>query len=325
MTASDSAKQQRQTIGLTVGLLMIATVGLAIAWAAIGQEVLTLPENRRDAAEIAARLPSLREERDSLINEIATLKAEAEDHRTKAERAAAVAKELPALQAEEARARGERDRLTKAVGALTSDRDTLQVAVGSLAARRTSIESEINALASRTEAERKRLDEVRQAVSEERTVLAQTKDAIASERQKQAQIETDLANVKRMLDSKRAELNGLTAEERRLLDQVVRLRGVRDELATGNQRESERLASLQSEAGTARIELASVQGQRDRVRDEFARVKAMSDTENARAEAISARVQHLAGLEAKVRQQIRAMIDELGEAGRIRDGSERPQ
>ena len=46
MTASNSGTPQRRTIGLTVVLLAGATLGLAFACVAVGEEVLTLPESR---------------------------------------------------------------------------------------------------------------------------------------------------------------------------------------------------------------------------------------------------------------------------------------
>ena len=229
MTASDTVRQQRRTVGLTVGLLMVATLALGIACAAIGEEILTLPETRMEAAEIAARLPGLRAERDTLIEEVAKLRSELEGHRARVEQAEAVASEIQTLQAEERRARGERDRLTKEVIALTSDRDSLQAAVDSLAGRRKSFEAEVGDLVDRTAGERKRFDEVRQEVSEERKSLTQAKDALSAEKQKLAQAETELADTDRLLNSKRAELNGLTVEERNVRDQVARLREMRNE------------------------------------------------------------------------------------------------
>ena len=325
MTASDTARQHRRGVGLTIGLLMVATVFLAIASAAIGEEILTLPESRQEAADIAARLPGLRAERDSLIEENAKLRAEISSQKTKIEQADAILRELPRLQDEEAQARAERDRLAKEVISLTSDQDTLQGTVDSLAGRRKSFEDAIDNLASRAEAERKRLDEVRQAVDEERKTLAQTTDALSAARQNLAQSETALANTDRLLDSKRAELTGLTAEAQGIRDQVMRLRDLRDELTTGNQRVEERIANLQSDIATARTALAAVEGERDRARETLARTEARLETENAWAEATSARLQRLTGLEAKVRQQIRTMIEELGEVERTQGGSETSQ
>ena len=216
MTASDSVRQQRRTTGLSVVLLAFATVALGIAFSAVGEEILTLPESRKEAAEIAARLPGLRTERDSLLEEIAAQKAELSNQRSKVEEAQRITGRLPERQAEETRARDERDRLGKEVAALTADRDTLQGTVDRLAGRRKTIENELDELASRAEAERKRLDEVRQAVNEERTTLTQTGDEHAAESQKLAQVKTNLANTDRLLDSKRAELKGLAAEEQDL-------------------------------------------------------------------------------------------------------------
>ena len=51
----------------------------------------------------------------------------------------------------------------------------------------------------------------------------------------------------------------------------------------------------------------------------------MLESENAQAEAAAARLQRLTGLEVKVRQQIRAMVEELTLAGRIDGGSESQQ
>ena len=84
MTTLTSAKLQRRTIGLTVPLLVVAIVLLTITWAALGEEILTMPENRKEAAEINARLPSLRAERDSLHTEVANLKNQVETHRANA-------------------------------------------------------------------------------------------------------------------------------------------------------------------------------------------------------------------------------------------------
>lgn len=325
MTASDTAKQQRHTLGLTIGLLMVATVGLVIACVAIAEEILTLPESRKEAAEITARLPVLRAERDSLINEIAMLKAELESQGTKAEQARAIAGELVGLQAEETRARAERDRLAKEVAALTSDQGTLQRTVDLLSEQIKNFKGEINNLVGRAGAERQRLDEVQQEVNEGRQILAQTKDALVAEKQKLAQTETDLADTTRLLDSKRAEFRGLTTEEQDIRAQVARLEGEKEELTAGNQREAKRLASLQDEIRTVRTTLSVTQGQLDQVRDELDRAQAVLETENARAETVSARLQRLTGLDAKVRQQIRTMIEELGEVERNQFGSETPR
>ena len=108
MTNSGTGRQQRRTFGLAATLLTIATLGLAVAWSALGQEVLSLPENRREAAEITARLPGLRAERDGLIGEVAALKAELASLTGQAESAAA---ELRQLRAGLADASSERDRL----------------------------------------------------------------------------------------------------------------------------------------------------------------------------------------------------------------------
>ena len=143
--------------------------------------------------------------------------------------------------------------------------------------------------------------------------------------QKLAHAQTDLANVGRMLDAKRAELSGLTAEEQNLRDRVARSTEAEEEIEAGNRREAERLASLREEIVAARTALTTLLGQRDRARDELARATAMLESENAQAEAAAARLQRLTGLEVKVRQQIRAMVEELTLAGRIDGGSESQQ
>lgn len=311
MTASDMTRQQRRTTRFTVLLLVVATVGLGIACVAIGQEILTLPYSREELAEIEARLPQLREEQKSLIAEVAAQKVELSNLRTKVEEAKAVTSRLPDLHAEETRARDGRDRLVREVGALTSDRDTLQRAVDQLTDQKKSLENEISALGGRIEAERKRLDEMRQALNEERTTHTQISDARAAEEQKLARVKTDLAKTDRLLESRRAEFKGLTAEEQSLRDQVEGLKEAGKELETGNRRETERLASLQEEIVAARTTLATVNGQRDRARDELARASAMVDVKNVQAEAVDARLLHLTGLEAKVRQQLRVMIVDL--------------
>lgn len=317
MTASEMTRQKRRTTGLTVSLLGIATIGLAIACAALGQEVLNLDERMREAAEIEARLPGLRAERDSLIEEVAMQKAEFSSLRTQADEAQAMASTLPNLQAEESRARAERDRLAKQVTTLTADRDSLQGMFDELAERRRSLEVEVDGLASRAEAERKRLNEVQQSVNEKRTELTQTTDTLAAEAQTLAQVKTELASTDRLLDSKRAEFKGLTAEEQDLRAAITRFENVGEELETRSQREAERLATLEEAIVTARTELATAQGQRDRVRDELGRTRAMLDTETAQAEAVAARLQRLTSLEATVRQRIRVMIEDLSEAERI--------
>ena len=68
MTASDLARRQRRTTEFSVGLLLVAALGLAFALSAIGEEVLMMPERRKEAEEIEARLPELREER-NLVNQ----------------------------------------------------------------------------------------------------------------------------------------------------------------------------------------------------------------------------------------------------------------
>ena len=55
-----------------------------------------------------------------------------------------------------------------------------------------------------------------------------------------------------MLDAKRAELSGLTAEEQNLRDRVARSTEAEEELEAGNRREAERLASLREEIVAAR-------------------------------------------------------------------------
>lgn len=125
-----------------------------------------------------------------------------------------------------------------------------------------------------------------------------------------------------LLHSKRAELKGLVTEEQTIRDQVARMKEEREELTTGNLREAERFASLQDEIDATRTKLTMALGQRDRAKDELVRATAMADAENSRAEAIAARLQLPTGLEARVRQQIRTMIEELSMAERTRDGSE---
>lgn len=325
MTASEMTRQKRRTTGLTVSLLGIATIGLAIACAALGQEVLNLDERVKEVAEIKAHLPGLRAERDSLVEEIATNKAELSSLRTQAEEAQAIASTLPNLQAEESRTRAERDRLAKEVAAFTADRDTLRGTFDMLAERRRSLEVEVDGLASRAEAERKRLIEVQQTVNEKRAELTQTTDTLAAKTQTLAQVETELANADRLLDSKRAEIKGLTAEEQNLRAEVARMKKLGEELETGSQREAERLASLEEAIVTARTTLSTAEGERDRARDELARTQAILATETAQAEAVAARLQRLTILEATARQQIRTMIEDLNEAERVHAGSESQQ
>ena len=114
----------------------------------------------------------------------------------------------------------------------------------------------------------------------------------------------------------------MVTEEQTIRDQVARMKEEREELTTGNLREAERFASLQDEIDATRTKLTMALGQRDRAKDELVRATAMADAENSRAEAIAARLQLPTGLEARVRQQIRTMIEELSMAERTRDGSE---
>ncbi len=322
MTTSDTAKRQRRTVGLTIGLLAVVTVILALACVAIGEEILTLPENRREAADIAARLPGLRQERNSLIAKIAERKAELADLEMKAERASTIAKKLPNLQAEETRTRGARDRLAKEVAALNSDIGMLKTRGDQLTGSIKSYKDEINDLSKRSEAERKRRDEVRKELSVVLQNLAQTKGAHAAQKQKLLQDESDAASTGRLLESIRAELKGLTAEAQGIRNEIARLKEEKDELKRGNQRQTTRLANLQGEIQTIRTTLATVQEKRDRTRDELIRAEAKLTTVKTREEAASARLQDLIGLEAKARQRIRAMIDELNDAQRTNEGTE---
>ena len=322
MTASDSVRRQRRTTELSVALLALAAVALAIAFSAVGQEVLTLPDRRQEAAEIAARLPGLQAERNALLDEVAAHKAELSSLRTKVEEARDIAGRLPDLRAEETRARAERDRLTREVAALAADRDTLRGTVDQLAERRRSFEDEHHNLVARTEAERKRLDEVRQAVGDRRTTLTQIGDEHAAQGQKLAQLMTDLADTDRLLESKRTVLKGLTVEEQDLRTRVARLQEEGEKLEIGNQRAAEQSATLREELAEARTTLTTIQGQRDQARDELARARTMRDVEHAYLETVAVRLQHLTSLEARVRQQLRAIIEDLSAVEQASAGSE---
>ena len=325
MTASDIARRKRRTAGLTVALLGIATIGLAVACAALGQEVLTLGENIEKAAEIEARLRMLEEEHESSAHKKAELEAEISRLRPQAEEARTEANKLKGLRADVSRTRAERDRLAKEVEALTTDRGTLHGTVGMLTEQKESLKAEGDGLAGRAEAERKRLDEVQQAVNERRAELTRFTDALAAEKQKLAQVETDLANTDRFLVAKRAELKGLTAEEQVLRAEIAQLKKTGEELEAANRSEEEQSASLRKEAVDGRTALATVQGQLNRAREELARTKATLDNETAQAEAVAARLQRLTSLEATARLRIRDMIADLSETERTHAGSESRQ
>ena len=325
MTASDIARRKRRTAGLTVTLLGIATIGLAVACAALGQEVLTLGENIEKAAEIEARLRMLEEEHESSAHKKAELEAEISRLRPQAEEARTEANKLKGLRADVSRTRAERDRLAKEVEVLTTDRGTLHGTVGMLTEQKESLKAEGDGLAGRAEAERKRLDEVQQAVNERRAELTRFTDALAAEKQKLAQVETDLANTDRFLVAKRAELKGLTAEEQVLRAEIAQLKKTGEKLEAANRSEEEQSASLRKEAVDGRTALATVQGQLNRAREELARTKATLDNETAQAEAVAARLQRLTSLEATARLRIRDMIADLSETERTHAGSESRQ
>ncbi len=211
MTESKSIASQWRAVGLTVGLLMLASALLAIAIGAVGAEVLSLPESRQEAADIAARLPTLRTERDQLTEEIAQLRSQLSNLRPDMESADRLAKTLPDLQAEELRTRAERERLAKDVDSLTSNRSALQAEVDRLEGRAREYRSEVDSFSTRAQESRTQLDTIRRSISEEQRNLARAKEDVTASKADLAQVESDLANASRLLNAKRAELGELTS------------------------------------------------------------------------------------------------------------------
>ncbi len=265
MTTSEPTRRQRRTTGLSVALLALATVALAIAFSAVGQEILTLPDSRQEAAEIAARLPVLRADRDALLDEVAAHKAELSSLRTRVEEARDIAGRLPDLRAEETRARAERDRLTREVSALVADRDSLRGTVDQLVERRRGFEDEHQNLVDRSKADRDALlDEVaahkaelsslRTRVEEARDIAGRLPDLRAEETRARAE-----------RDRLTREVSALVADRdslRGTVDQLVeRRRGFEDEhqnLVDRSEAERKRLDEVRQAVGEGRASLTQI-------------------------------------------------------------------
>ena len=317
MATISLARLQSRTIGVTVLLLVTGAVLLAYALAALGQEFLTMPENRKEAAELDVRLQSLRTERDSLHIEIANLKNQAEVHRAEAEQARTLAQELPSLQAEESRARSDRDRLSKEVLALESDLTVRQETINGLTDRERNLKSEIETLINRSQDERKRFEEVQIELNAKLGELAKTSDEIVAKRNERDRVNDELSKLELSLATKSKILNDLAADEKSIERRVGNL-GLQAEELTANISSAEnRFAGTQTELDRARADLQNLRQERDSTKYELDRAKALLDTTSTNNEAAEARLQILTSQEAKIRHQLRTMVDQLQATGLI--------
>ena len=317
MAKSSSNRLQRRTVGLTV-LLLAATTGLlTITWAALGEEVLTMPENRKEAVEIDARLKLLRVERDSLHTEISDLKNQVEVHRAEAEQARTLAQELPSLQAEESRARSDRDRLSKESLALESDLAVRRETVSGLTNQERNLRSEIEILTNQSQNERKRLEEVKKGLNEKLKELTTTIDEIAAKRNEHDRVNAELSNLELSLVTKSKILNEMIADERSAERRIEILKMKADELTANISSAENRFAAVQAGLDRAHADLQKLRNDRDLTKNELDRAKAMLDTTNTNKEAAGARLQNLTAQEAKIRHQLRTILDQLQAVERI--------
>lgn len=314
MATSSSAKLQRRTIGFTLPLLTAAIVLLAIAWAALGQEIVTMPETRIELDEIKAELDRLRPKREELHSEIADLNNQIEGLQAEAEQARTLAEQLPILQAEELRARGERDRLSKESLALADEIDVRQRTFNGLTDRERSLKNEIEILENRTQEERKRLEEAQNEVNTKQVVLAKIIDDIAAKRNALDRLNIELSQLEQMRATKSNILKELVAEEQTLKHRIGNLQTNANELAAIISSAEILLDKTKVELDDKQAELEILLKKRDSTKFELDRVKALLDTTSTNLEAAEARIENLTRQEAKIRHQLRTIVDQLQDA-----------
>ena len=322
MTTSASARLQRRTIGFTVSLLAVAIILLTITWVALGEEFLTMPENRKEAAEISVRLQSLRAEQDSLHTEIANLKNQVETHRADAELARTLAQELPNLQAKESRTRVERDRLSKEIVTLGSEVVGKQERVNSLIDQERKLKSEIKIQTKRSHEERKRLEEVQKELDAKLEKLVITSDVIAAKREARDRVNNELSELEQSLANKSEFWSELVVEEQTIKRRIRSLKIKSEELVASISREEDRFEKVQSDLDSARVDLESLQSERGTIKHELDRAKALLNMANTQNEAAAVRLENLTRQEAKILHQFRAMIDKVREAEQIVNATE---
>ncbi len=313
MATSSSAKLRRPTIGVTLLLLIVAAV-LWIEWAALGQEILTIPENQKIAAEINARLPLLRTDRDSLLTQIADLKNEVEKHRTEAEQARTLALELPGLQAEESRTRSERERLSKESLALADEIAVQQGTVNGLIDQERNLRNEIEILTNRTQEERKRLEVVQNDVNTKQGVLAKISDNISAKGNELDQVNLEVSRSEQSLATKLKILNELVADEQSINHRIGNLQTKADELTANISIAESRFDEIQMKLGNARADLEILRKERDSTKFELDKVNASLETTSANKEAAKARLLNLTNQEANIRHQLRSLFDQIQDA-----------
>ncbi len=215
-------------IGLAVVCIIVSVLCLGLVHAALTQEIGTLPENRKELAEINATLPGLRTERNSLQKRIAQLKVELESlnesRHSVIDEANALSQELLGLQAEETRARGERDRLVKEVNSLSSDRDALQLVVNSLDTRKQSLEGEIERINELVTENTTQLESLRKEEELYRTMQLELPGLQAEE----ARARAERNRLVKEVDSLRADHDTLQTSVASL---VTRKQGLEDDIA----------------------------------------------------------------------------------------------
>ena len=314
--SSSNVLQRRTKIGLTtLSLLVTSAVFLGVAWAALGEEILTMPENRKEAAEIAARLQSLRTERDTLHIEIANLKNQVEIHRAEAEQTRTLAQELPNLQAEEVRARGDRDRLSKEALALESDLAVRREIVNELTDRERNLRSELERLTNRSQDERKRLEDVQIELDAKLGELAKTSDEIVAKRNESDRVNDELSKLEQSLATRSKFLNEVVADEHSINRRIGDLKMKADELIAITSSAENRLTEVRVEFDGTHADLEKLRKERDSTKYELDRVKALLDTTSTNKEAAEARLQNLISRETKIRHQLRTMLNQLQEVG----------
>ena len=314
MTTPTSARSQRRTIGFTVLMLFLAVVMLVIAWSALAQEVLTWPENQRIAAELDARLKVLREERDSLYEEIADLKIQAEKHKAVAEQVGKLTQELEILQSELMRARAERDRLSKESTSLASDVAVKKDLVKSLTEQERELRNELELLENRTQVARKGFQDAQQELFEKQEEQIVIGDQLTAERKTRDLVKSELSELEQTLAKKSNDLNELVVEERSISNRINKLKIRFDELSASNTSEQNYLVKVRADIDSTRVELENLRKERDSTKNELDRAKATLDITNTQKEAVAARLENLIRHEAQIRQQLRSMIDQLKEA-----------